>query len=138
MVGEEGCCCVSACVQYSGWDRGLCFLTVRSWLSALTFGVLVWGTRSGDAGQRCGWVRGCKGTWCPTSVASPLLCAVQPAQTFMVRRGVHVSGASPESISSLLSEVAECGTHYARLSQFSLQPLLDSSCSKGLVLQVQA
>lgn len=54
----------------------------------------------------------------------------------MVKRGVHVSGASPESISSLLSEVAECGTHYARLSQFSLQPVLDSSCDKGLVFQV--
>lgn len=67
----------------------------------------------------------------------PLLCPVQPAQTFVVRRGVHVSGASPESISSLLSEVAECGTHYARLSRFSLQPVLDSSCSKGLVFQVR-
>uniref|UniRef100_A0A8C9D3I9 Tubulin gamma complex component 6 n=1 Tax=Panthera leo TaxID=9689 RepID=A0A8C9D3I9_PANLE len=68
-------------------------------------------------------------------VVSTTFSLCQPAQTFMVRRGVHVSGASPESISSLLSEVAECGTHYARLSQFSLQPLLDSSCSKGLVLQ---
>lgn len=54
----------------------------------------------------------------------------------MVRQGVHVSGTSPESISSLLSEVAECGTHYARLSHFSLQPVLDSSCSEGLVFQV--
>lgn len=54
----------------------------------------------------------------------------------MVKRGVHVSGTSPESISSLLSEVAECGTHYARLSRFSLQPVLDASCSKGLVFQV--
>ncbi|XP_027971430.1 gamma-tubulin complex component 6 [Eumetopias jubatus] len=58
-----------------------------------------------------------------------------PAQTFVVKRGVHVSGASPESVSSLLSEVGEWGTHYARLSQFSLQPVLDSSCSKGLVFQ---
>lgn len=47
-----------------------------------------------------------------------------------------MSGASPESVSSLLSEVAVCGTHYARLSQFSLQPVLDSSCGKGLVFQV--
>lgn len=54
-----------------------------------------------------------------------------------MKRGVHVSGASPESVSSLLSEVAECGTHYARLSDFSLQPVLDSSCSKGLVFQVR-
>lgn len=67
----------------------------------------------------------------------PLLCPVQPAHAFMVKRGVHVSGASPESISSLLSEVAECGTHYARLSHFSVQPVLDSSCSKGLVFQVR-
>lgn len=54
----------------------------------------------------------------------------------MVKRGVHVSGTSPESISSLLSEVAECGTHYTRLSHFSLQPVLNASCSKGLVFQV--
>lgn len=54
----------------------------------------------------------------------------------MVKRGVHVSGTSPESISSLLSDVAECGTYYTRLSHFSLQPVLDSSCSKGLVFQV--
>lgn len=54
-----------------------------------------------------------------------------------MKQGVHVSGASPESISSLLSEVAECGTHYARLSHFSLQPVLDSSCSEGLVFQVR-
>lgn len=54
----------------------------------------------------------------------------------MVKRGIHVSGTSPESISSLLSEVAECGTHYTRLSHFSLQPVLDFSCSKGLVFQV--
>uniref|UniRef100_A0A452RDT0 Tubulin gamma complex component 6 n=1 Tax=Ursus americanus TaxID=9643 RepID=A0A452RDT0_URSAM len=68
-------------------------------------------------------------------VVSTTFSLCQPAQTFVVRRGVHVSGASPESISSLLSEVAECGTHYARLSRFSLQPVLDSSCSKGLVFQ---
>ncbi|XP_029811569.1 gamma-tubulin complex component 6 isoform X3 [Suricata suricatta] len=68
-------------------------------------------------------------------VVSATFSLCQPAQTFTVRRGVHVSGASPESISSLLSEVAECGTHYARLSRFSLQPVLDSSCSRGLVFQ---
>lgn len=54
-----------------------------------------------------------------------------------MKRGVHVSGASAESVSSLLSEVAECGTHYTRLSHFSLQPVLDPSCSKGLVFQVR-
>ncbi|XP_034500148.1 gamma-tubulin complex component 6 isoform X4 [Ailuropoda melanoleuca] len=68
-------------------------------------------------------------------VVSTTFSLCQPAQTFVVRRGVHVSGASPEGISSLLSEVAECGTHYTRLSRFSLQPVLDSSCSKGLVFQ---
>lgn len=68
-------------------------------------------------------------------VVSATFSLCQPAQTFTVKRGVHVSGASPESISSLLSEVAECGTHYARLSHFSLQPALDPSCSKGLVFQ---
>ncbi|XP_032201714.1 gamma-tubulin complex component 6 isoform X3 [Mustela erminea] len=68
-------------------------------------------------------------------VASATFSFCQPAQTFTVKRGVHVSGASPESVSSLLSEVAVCGTHYARLSQFSLQPVLDSSCGKGLVFQ---
>ncbi|XP_036762593.2 gamma-tubulin complex component 6 isoform X3 [Manis pentadactyla] len=68
-------------------------------------------------------------------VVSATFSLCQPAQAFVVKQGVHVSGASPESISSLLSEVAECGTHYARLSHFSLQPVLDSSCSKGLVFQ---
>ncbi|XP_044943521.1 gamma-tubulin complex component 6 isoform X3 [Mustela putorius furo] len=68
-------------------------------------------------------------------VASATFPLCQPAQTFTVKRGVHVSGASPESVSSLLAEVAVCGTHYARLSQFSLQPVLDSSCGKGLVFQ---
>ncbi|XP_055415392.1 gamma-tubulin complex component 6 [Bubalus kerabau] len=68
-------------------------------------------------------------------VVSATFSLCQPAQAFTVKRGVHVSGASHESISSLLSEVAECGTHYVRLSHFSLQPVLDSSCSKGLVFQ---
>uniref|UniRef100_A0A8C3WDR9 Gamma-tubulin complex component 6 n=1 Tax=Catagonus wagneri TaxID=51154 RepID=A0A8C3WDR9_9CETA len=68
-------------------------------------------------------------------VVSATFSLCQLTRAFTVKRGVHVSGASPESISSLLSEVAECGTHYARLSHFSLQPVLDSSCSKGLVFQ---
>uniref|UniRef100_A0A8C9CIT8 Gamma-tubulin complex component 6 n=1 Tax=Phocoena sinus TaxID=42100 RepID=A0A8C9CIT8_PHOSS len=68
-------------------------------------------------------------------VVSATFSLCQPAQAFAVKRGVHVSGASPESISSVLSEVAECGTHYARLSHFSLQPVLDSSCGEGLVFQ---
>ncbi|XP_011797630.1 PREDICTED: gamma-tubulin complex component 6 [Colobus angolensis palliatus] len=68
-------------------------------------------------------------------VVSATFSLCQPAQAFVVKRGVHVSGASPESISSLLSEVAEYGTCYTRLSHFSLQPVLDSSYSKGLVFQ---
>nr|XP_054098749.1 gamma-tubulin complex component 6 isoform X2 [Callithrix jacchus] len=68
-------------------------------------------------------------------VVSATFSLCQLAQAFMVKRGVHVSGASPESISSLLSEVAEYGTCYMRLSRFSLQPVLDSSYSKGLVFQ---
>ncbi|KAL2775425.1 gamma-tubulin complex component 6 [Daubentonia madagascariensis] len=68
-------------------------------------------------------------------VVSATFSLCQLAQAFVVKRGVHVSGASPESISSLLSEVAECGTYYTRLSHFSLQPVLDSSYSKGLVFQ---
>lgn len=68
-------------------------------------------------------------------VVSATFSLCQLTQSFVVKRGIHVSGASPESISSLLSEVAEHGTHYMRLSHFSLQPVLNSSCSKGLVFQ---
>uniref|UniRef100_A0A8C5NUV1 Gamma-tubulin complex component 6 n=1 Tax=Jaculus jaculus TaxID=51337 RepID=A0A8C5NUV1_JACJA len=68
-------------------------------------------------------------------VVSATFSLCQPAQAFVVERGVHVSGASPESISSILSEVAEYGTYYTRLSRFSLQPALGSLCSRGLVFQ---
>ncbi|XP_053441447.1 gamma-tubulin complex component 6 isoform X1 [Nycticebus coucang] len=68
-------------------------------------------------------------------VVSTTFSLCQLAQAFTVKCGVHVSGASPESISSLLSEVAEYGTYYTRLSHFSLQPVLDASYSKGLVFQ---
>ncbi|KAM5287870.1 gamma-tubulin complex component 6 [Ctenodactylus gundi] len=68
-------------------------------------------------------------------VASATFSLCQPAQAFMVERGVHVSGASPESIGSILSEVAAYGTYYTRLSHFSLQPALSSSCGRGLVFQ---
>uniref|UniRef100_A0A2K6UKG6 Gamma-tubulin complex component 6 n=1 Tax=Saimiri boliviensis boliviensis TaxID=39432 RepID=A0A2K6UKG6_SAIBB len=68
-------------------------------------------------------------------VVSVTFSLCQLAQAFVVKQGIHVSGASPESISSLLSEVAEYGTCYMRLSHFSLQPVLDSSYSKGLVFQ---
>ncbi|RXM35060.1 Gamma-tubulin complex component 6 [Acipenser ruthenus] len=49
--------------------------------------------------------------------------------------GVYVSGTSPDSVASLLEELAEYETHYWRLSRFSLQPVLDSSYKKGLVFQ---
>ncbi|XP_006976200.3 gamma-tubulin complex component 6 [Peromyscus maniculatus bairdii] len=68
-------------------------------------------------------------------VVSATFSLCQPTQAFVVELGVHVSGASPESISSILSEVAEYGTYYTRLSHFSLQPVVGSSCSRGLVFQ---
>ncbi|XP_054476392.1 gamma-tubulin complex component 6 [Anoplopoma fimbria] len=61
------------------------------------------------------------------STTFPLNQSVQ----FDVRPGVCVSGASPESVSRLLGELAQHGTHYLRLSRFSLQ----SADKKGLVLQ---
>lgn len=51
---------------------------------------------------------------------------------FDVRPGVCLSGASPESVSRLLGELALYGTHYLRLSRFSLQ----SAHKRGLVFQV--
>ncbi|XP_037016042.2 gamma-tubulin complex component 6 isoform X2 [Artibeus jamaicensis] len=71
-------------------------------------------------------------------VVSATFPLCQVTQAFVVKRGVHVLGTSPESISGLLAEVAECGTHYARLSHFSLQPVLDASCGRGLVFQAFA
>ncbi|XP_075409562.1 gamma-tubulin complex component 6 isoform X1 [Tenrec ecaudatus] len=68
-------------------------------------------------------------------VASTTFSLCQPAQAFMVKPGVYVSGTSPESMHSLLSEVAACGTYYLRLSHFSLQPVQDTVGSKGLVFQ---
>ncbi|XP_054845343.1 gamma-tubulin complex component 6 [Eublepharis macularius] len=59
----------------------------------------------------------------------------QAAQMFTVKQGIYVSGTSPESMQQLLSEVAQYGTYYTRLSRFSVQPVLDSSYSKGLVFQ---
>uniref|UniRef100_H3BA66 Gamma-tubulin complex component 6 n=1 Tax=Latimeria chalumnae TaxID=7897 RepID=H3BA66_LATCH len=68
-------------------------------------------------------------------VVSSTFSLNQSAQAFVVRQGVYVSGSSRESMNSLLSELAECGTYYMRLSRFSLQPILDSSYNKGLVFQ---
>ncbi|XP_043821365.1 gamma-tubulin complex component 6 isoform X2 [Dromiciops gliroides] len=68
-------------------------------------------------------------------VVSATFSLSQASQVFEVKQGVYVSGTSPQNMSSLLSEVAEYGTHYTRLSHFSLQPVLDSSYSQGLVFQ---
>ncbi|XP_044136184.1 gamma-tubulin complex component 6 [Bufo gargarizans] len=59
----------------------------------------------------------------------------QSSQTFLVKQGIYVSGTSPENIGNLLAQVADYGTYYTRLSNFSLQTLLDSSQNKGLVFQ---
>ncbi|XP_017290266.1 gamma-tubulin complex component 6 [Kryptolebias marmoratus] len=61
------------------------------------------------------------------STTFPLNQSVQ----FDVRPGVCVSGASPESVSRLLGELAQYGTYYLRLGRFSLQ----SADKKGLVFQ---
>ncbi|XP_071589899.1 gamma-tubulin complex component 6 isoform X2 [Heliangelus exortis] len=68
-------------------------------------------------------------------VVSTTFSLNQAAQTFVIKEGVYVSGTSPETMHNLLTEVAEYGTYYTRLSRFSLQPVLDSSYSKGLVFQ---
>ncbi|XP_041114318.1 gamma-tubulin complex component 6 [Polyodon spathula] len=68
-------------------------------------------------------------------VASATFSLDQSALGFHVMPGVYVSGTSPDSVASLLEELAEYGTHYWRLSRFSLQPVLDSSYKKGLVFQ---
>ncbi|KAM6304095.1 gamma-tubulin complex component 6 isoform 2-T3 [Podargus strigoides] len=68
-------------------------------------------------------------------VVSTTFSLNQAAQTFVIKEGIYVSGTSPETMHNLLSEVAEYGTYYTRLSRFSLQPVLDSSYSKGLVFQ---
>uniref|UniRef100_A0A8C3U0U0 Gamma-tubulin complex component 6 n=1 Tax=Catharus ustulatus TaxID=91951 RepID=A0A8C3U0U0_CATUS len=68
-------------------------------------------------------------------VVSTTFSLNQAAQSFVIKEGIYVSGTSPETMHNLLSEVAEYGTYYTRLSRFSLQPVLDSSYSKGLVFQ---
>uniref|UniRef100_A0A8C4ZBD5 Adaptor protein, phosphotyrosine interaction, PH domain and leucine zipper containing 2 n=1 Tax=Gadus morhua TaxID=8049 RepID=A0A8C4ZBD5_GADMO len=61
------------------------------------------------------------------STTFPLTQSVQ----FNVRPGVCVSGTSPESMSRLLGELAQYGTHYLRLSHFSRQ----TATKRGLVFQ---
>lgn len=60
------------------------------------------------------------------------MCFLPQSVQFDVRPGVCVSGASPESVSRLLGELAQYGTYYLRLGCFSLQ----SADKKGLVFQV--
>lgn len=64
-------------------------------------------------------------------VASTTFPLNQVCVNFDVRPGVCVSGASPESVSRLLGELAQYGTHYLRLSRFVLQ----SAQKRGLVFQ---
>uniref|UniRef100_A0A8C2GCI3 Gamma-tubulin complex component 6 n=1 Tax=Cyprinus carpio TaxID=7962 RepID=A0A8C2GCI3_CYPCA len=54
-----------------------------------------------------------------------------PLNEFDVRPDICVSGTSPESVSRLLGELAQYGTHYLRLSRFSLS----STSQKGLIFQ---
>ncbi|KAJ3596152.1 hypothetical protein NHX12_002561 [Muraenolepis orangiensis] len=61
------------------------------------------------------------------STTFPLGQSVQ----FDVRPGVCVSGTSPESMSRLLAELSQYGTHYLRLSRFCRQ----SANKRGLVFQ---
>lgn len=125
---------VSVCLLLQ-WDSEVCFAAISFLLLGLPVCVLDRDSVLGAPGRCRGWVHATGGAleaW----PQRPLPCPVQLTQAFVVKQGIHVSGTSPESISSLLSEVAECGTHYARLSHFSLQPVLDSSCSEGLVFQV--
>ncbi|KAE8616047.1 hypothetical protein XENTR_v10008704 [Xenopus tropicalis] len=68
-------------------------------------------------------------------VASTTFSYNQALQSFAVKQGVYISGTSPENISNLLTQVAEYGTYYTRLSHFSLHTVLHSSHSKGLVFQ---
>ncbi|KAI1882307.1 hypothetical protein AGOR_G00249330 [Albula goreensis] len=64
-------------------------------------------------------------------VASTTFPLNQACVQFEVRPGVCISGASPESVSRLLGELSQYGTHYLRLSRFSLQ----SAQRRGLVFQ---
>ncbi|XP_017340318.2 gamma-tubulin complex component 6 [Ictalurus punctatus] len=64
-------------------------------------------------------------------VASVTFPLNESSVQFDVRADVCVSGTSPESVSRLLEELARYGTHYLRLSRFSL----GSADKKGLVFQ---
>ncbi|XP_051979419.1 gamma-tubulin complex component 6 isoform X1 [Xyrauchen texanus] len=64
-------------------------------------------------------------------VASATFPLNEVSVQFDVRPDICVSGTSPESVSRLLGELAQYGTHYLRLSRFSLS----SDSQKGLVFQ---
>uniref|UniRef100_A0A4W4GMG4 Gamma-tubulin complex component 6 n=1 Tax=Electrophorus electricus TaxID=8005 RepID=A0A4W4GMG4_ELEEL len=64
-------------------------------------------------------------------VASTTFPLNEASVQFDVRPDVCVSGTSPESVSRLLGELAQYGTHYLRLSRFSL----GAADKKGLVFQ---
>ncbi|KAF7701800.1 hypothetical protein HF521_001083 [Silurus meridionalis] len=64
-------------------------------------------------------------------VASVTFPLNESSVQFDVRADVCVSGTSPESVSRLLEELSQYGTHYLRLSRFSL----GSADKKGLVFQ---
>ncbi|KAI7812260.1 putative gamma-tubulin complex component 6-like [Triplophysa rosa] len=64
-------------------------------------------------------------------VASATFPLNEASVQFDVRPDICVSGTSPESVSRLLSELAQYGTHYLRLSRFSLS----GGSQKGLVFQ---
>ncbi|XP_076863069.1 gamma-tubulin complex component 6 [Brachyhypopomus gauderio] len=64
-------------------------------------------------------------------VASTTFPLNEASAQFDVRPDVCVSGTSPESVSRLLGELAQYGTHYLRLSRFSL----GAADKKGLVFQ---
>ncbi|KAA0724653.1 Gamma-tubulin complex component 6 [Triplophysa tibetana] len=64
-------------------------------------------------------------------VASATFPLNEGSVQFDVRPDICVSGTSPESVSRLLSELAQYGTHYLRLSRFSLS----GGSKKGLVFQ---
>ncbi|KAJ8245696.1 hypothetical protein GJAV_G00273510 [Gymnothorax javanicus] len=64
-------------------------------------------------------------------VASVTFPLNRACSQFEVRPGLCISGASPESASRLLGDLALYGTHYLRLNRFSLQ----SAQRRGLVFQ---
>ncbi|CAG5116178.1 unnamed protein product, partial [Candidula unifasciata] len=73
-----------------------------------------------------------------TGIPSLLFPFSQETLSFSTRDGLHVTGASPEMLSSFLSEFVECGTYFARLTSFSQPPVLNSFYTGGLVFQAFA